>query len=212
MKRAAAPAPRRGAAKAAKAEPEDDAGAARARALTAAASGATLSGAAALAALDAVTPCLPGGCRRTRDAPNCLCRLVPPPGGHREGGLWARVPAALATLNGESDTPARKVRRGTHAASSLPSFTPRAALTHPPPATQDFAQPAGLANLGATCYVNAVLQCLYSNVTFRAGIYAAEQALLDSSPPLRQLRCVACAALGGPFATPFRHCLGFRSA
>jgi hypothetical protein len=109
MKRTAAPAPRRGA-KTAKAEPEDDAGVARARALNAAAAGDALSGAAALAALDAVAPCLPGGCRRTRDAPNCLCRLVPPPGGHRDGSLWARVPAALAALNSETDTPLRKAR------------------------------------------------------------------------------------------------------
>jgi hypothetical protein len=36
-----------------------------------------------------------------------------------------------------------------------------------------------------------VLQCLFNNAPFRAGIYAAEPALLDASPPLRQLRCVS---------------------
>jgi len=122
MKRdaSAAPPTRRGAAKAAKAEPAEDVSAARSRALTAAASGTVLSSAAALAALDGATPCLPGGCRRTRDVPNCLCRLAPPPGGHRDGGLWARVPAALAALNGETDTPMRKARAPARARASRP--------------------------------------------------------------------------------------------
>jgi hypothetical protein len=50
-------------------------------------------------------------------------------------------------------------------------------------------QPAGLNNLGATCYVNAVLQCLFSNAAFRAGVYAAEPAVLERAPALRLLRC-----------------------
>jgi hypothetical protein len=31
--------------------------------------------------------------------------------------------------------------------------------------------PIGLLNLGATCYMNVLLQCLFMNPTFRQGIY-----------------------------------------
>lgn len=110
MKRTAAAGPRR-APKAAKTEPEEDAGAAKARALAAAGAGGALAPAAALVILDATTPCAPGGCRRARpDAPNCLCRLAPSAGGHREAGLWARVPAALAALGDDPSESHRTAR------------------------------------------------------------------------------------------------------
>ncbi len=98
MKRSPVTGPRR-APKAAKAAPGDDAAAAAARALAASAGGGALGARAAAALFDAAAgPCTVGGCRRARDAPACLCRLAPAPGAHREPGLWARTPAALAGL------------------------------------------------------------------------------------------------------------------
>jgi ubiquitin carboxyl-terminal hydrolase 48 len=41
--------------------------------------------------------------------------------------------------------------------------------------------PAGLNNLGATCYVNSVLQCLFMNVAFRRGLYLVESKLACSN-------------------------------
>jgi ubiquitin carboxyl-terminal hydrolase 48 len=37
--------------------------------------------------------------------------------------------------------------------------------------TSDFTQPLGLRNLGATCYLNALMQCLFHNKPFRSCVY-----------------------------------------
>jgi hypothetical protein len=109
MKRSPPKAPRR-TQKAAKAEPAEDVGAAKARMLAATTQGEVLTARGALVLFDAALPCAPGGCRRTRDAPNCLCRLVPTLGAHRDGGLWARTPPALAALGPDTTGTHREVR------------------------------------------------------------------------------------------------------
>ncbi|ONM54367.1 UBP26, partial [Zea mays] len=47
--------------------------------------------------------------------------------------------------------------------------------------------PAGLTNLGATCYANSILQCLYMNIAFRSGIFSLELDVLEKHPVLDQL-------------------------
>ncbi|GAU47827.1 hypothetical protein TSUD_306380, partial [Trifolium subterraneum] len=42
--------------------------------------------------------------------------------------------------------------------------------------------PAGLTNLGATCYANGILQCLYMNKLFREGIFSAGPDVLRQQP------------------------------
>jgi hypothetical protein len=40
----------------------------------------------------------------------------------------------------------------------------------------------GLANMGATCYVNVLLQCLYANLPFRAAVYQWRHASEPDGP------------------------------
>ena len=119
---------------------------------------------------------------------------VPPGAAARRPPRWRAVGARAGGArdaqwrDGHSDAKGAHRRRGRASRPPNPSCH---ASTHALSAAQDLAQPAGLANLGATCYVNAVLQCLFANPAFRAGIYAAEPAVLAASTPLRELRCVA---------------------
>ena len=48
--------------------------------------------------------------------PNCLCKLIPEPGGTRKAGLWAKKPGALAELGPDPATLKREVGRAVTAA------------------------------------------------------------------------------------------------
>ena len=90
-------------------------------------------------------PCPPmskGGARRC----DCVCGLVPPVGAWRRSGLWQKDLDALVR-RAVGDDPRTLARR------------PRT-------------PPAGLKNLGSTCYVNAALQCLFALPSFRASVFA----------------------------------------
>ncbi|KAG2326869.1 hypothetical protein Bca52824_009597 [Brassica carinata] len=50
-----------------------------------------------------------------------------------------------------------------------------------------FFYPAGLTNLGATCYANSILQCLYMNASFREGVFSLEIEVLEKYPVLDQI-------------------------
>ncbi|KAF7830201.1 ubiquitin carboxyl-terminal hydrolase 26-like [Senna tora] len=100
------------------------------------------------------------GCRvNTKDNPNCFCALVPPPNGTRKSGLWQKMSGILDNLGPD------------------PTKDLRASAT----------SPAGLTNLGATCYANSILQCLYMNIPFREGIFSVEPDVLQQQPVLNQL-------------------------
>ncbi|KAG2699923.1 hypothetical protein I3760_07G211200 [Carya illinoinensis] len=99
------------------------------------------------------------GCRvNTKDNPNCFCGLIPPPNGSRKAGLWQKMSDILQALGPN------------------PTKDLRASKT-----------PAGLTNLGATCYANSILQCLYMNKPFREGIFSLEPEVLRQNPVLDQL-------------------------
>uniref|UniRef100_A0A2P2JYZ7 Ubiquitin carboxyl-terminal hydrolase n=1 Tax=Rhizophora mucronata TaxID=61149 RepID=A0A2P2JYZ7_RHIMU len=99
------------------------------------------------------------GCRvNTKDNPNCFCGLIPPPNGSRKSGLWQKVSDIV------------------HALGPDPCKDLRAAES-----------PAGLTNLGATCYANSILQFLYMNRSFREGVFSVEPDVLKQQPVLDQL-------------------------
>lgn len=100
------------------------------------------------------------GCRvNTKDNPNCFCGLIPPPNGSRKTGLWQKMADFINSLG---DDPQKDLR-----------------------ASDD--SPAGLTNLGATCYANSILQCLYMNSSFRKGVFSVEPDVLKDNPVLDQL-------------------------
>ncbi|KAA8524129.1 hypothetical protein F0562_010440 [Nyssa sinensis] len=100
------------------------------------------------------------GCRvNTKDNPNCFCGLIPPPNGSRKSGLWQKTSEIVLTLGPD---PSDDLRASTDS-------------------------PAGLTNLGATCYANSILQCLYMNKSFREGVFSVELEVLKEQPVLDQL-------------------------
>ncbi|KAJ0987329.1 hypothetical protein J5N97_005685 [Dioscorea zingiberensis] len=100
------------------------------------------------------------GCRvNSKDSPNCFCGLIPPPNGTRKTGLWQKLSDLILSLGPD---PCKDLRSSTDT-------------------------PAGLTNLGATCYANSILQCLYMNTSFRAGIFSVEPEILKRHPVLDQL-------------------------
>ncbi|XVF48123.1 hypothetical protein PTKIN_Ptkin03bG0165600 [Pterospermum kingtungense] len=100
------------------------------------------------------------GCRiNTKDNPNCFCGLIPPPNGSRKTGLWQKMSDIVQGLGPD---PSKDLRASAHS-------------------------PAGLTNLGATCYANSILQCLYMNKSFRQGVFSVEPDVLKQHPVLDQL-------------------------
>jgi ubiquitin carboxyl-terminal hydrolase 48 len=95
----------------------------------------------------------------SKDNPNCFCALIPPSNGNRKSGLWQKTQDLILSLGPD---PCKDLR------SSVDT-------------------PAGLTNLGATCYANSILQCLYMNTSFRVGIFSLEPETLSQVPVLGQL-------------------------
>uniref|UniRef100_A0A0A9DFG6 Ubiquitin carboxyl-terminal hydrolase n=1 Tax=Arundo donax TaxID=35708 RepID=A0A0A9DFG6_ARUDO len=100
------------------------------------------------------------GCHgNSKDSPNCFCGLIPTANGVRKTGLWQKT---QEIVRGLGPNPSMDLRDSTET-------------------------PAGLTNLGATCYANSILQCLYMNTAFRSGIFSLEPDVLKKHPVLDQL-------------------------
>ncbi|CAG9462213.1 unnamed protein product [Pedinophyceae sp. YPF-701] len=103
--------------------------------------------------------------------PNCLAGMVPSPEGTRVKGIWSKDHPSLCK---PGDDP-KQLRR------SAPS------------------QPTGLTNLGATCYVNALVQALFYVPPLRKGILHAND-VLRADPAISQLRRIFAMMQAGPFS------------
>ncbi|PNH10262.1 Ubiquitin carboxyl-terminal hydrolase 26, partial [Tetrabaena socialis] len=109
-------------------------------------------------------------CRANKkDQVTCFCQLVPAETSFRKKGLWQKDQAHLGTLGSD---PAERAR-------------------------EEGPKPAGLRNLGNTCYANAALQCIFSIPTLRNGIFNAEPQVA-SHDIFRQLQALFLGLQFGP--------------
>ncbi|CAM9626860.1 unnamed protein product [Laminaria digitata] len=95
--------------------------------------------------------------------PRCLYGL-----GEGKEGIWSSKPALIKAL-GQDMSGALKAVPASEMPPEASDSTPgdAAVASSPPPGF-----PAGLRNLGATCYLNSQLQALFANRGFRRGVYA----------------------------------------
>ncbi|KAI5076548.1 hypothetical protein GOP47_0008613 [Adiantum capillus-veneris] len=100
------------------------------------------------------------GCRvNNKDSPNCFCALIPLGGSRKTGILWQKDSDLEAAMGPDPHEILR------------PSMS----------------SPSGLTNLGATCYVNIVLQWLFRIKPFMRGFFAAEPELFEGQAVLQKL-------------------------
>ena len=107
--------------------------------------------------------------------PNHIDGILPSENGFRHKGIWKRTLDAVI----EADEPEPAAQRDIHST------------------------PAGLSNLGNTCYVNSALQVLFTNERFRYAILRLEQDVVDADDKgiLREVRKLFIDMQYGPNAT-----------
>jgi len=99
------------------------------------------------------------------NSPSCLCNIIPGPNSFRRSGLWAKKSSANASSGLKESDPAVWKR-------------------------DSLSAPVGLCNLGNTCYISSVLQCLFWIKEFRNSILSASMQELQDNDVIQSLRYV----------------------
>jgi ubiquitin C-terminal hydrolase len=105
--------------------------------------------------------------------PRCLYGL-----GEGKDGIWAKKPPQLAALGQDPVERYRQCMRPLGKAGEVED----AAADSDAAAVEHRLLPVGLRNLGATCYLNAQMQCLFHLLPFRRAVYECQ---LDTIADLR---------------------------
>ena len=137
-------------------------------------------------------------CKGKRENPNCLCGLIPLPGGYRRKGLWQKDPEVFANIGANPSDEKRQVKSvQTIAAQCSCKWHPcgcllleamQAGLSLHCVLLQSTSTPSGLNNLGNTCYVNSALQCLFMIRAFQQGLFSID-ADIAQQPVIAHIRC-----------------------
>eukprot|EP00890_Picochlorum_soloecismus_P003755 jgi/Picsp_1/4380/NSC_01886-R1_ubiquitin carboxyl-terminal hydrolase 26-like len=106
-------------------------------------------------------------------SPSCLCGVIPAPDSFRRSGLWAKKSSANASSGLKESDPAVWKR-------------------------DSLSIPVGLCNLGNTCYISSVLQCLFWIKEFRNSVFSASMLELQHNDVIQSLRNIFVKMHYGP--------------
>ena len=105
--------------------------------------------------------------------PSCLCGLIPAPNSYRMSGLWSKTAGKNVDDSIRDADPKASARKGKHS-------------------------PVGLSNLGNTCYINSVLQCLFAIDEFKYAIIGFSEPQLEKNDVFQSLRNIFVRMECGP--------------
>lgn len=105
--------------------------------------------------------------------PSCLCGVIPTPNSYRMSGLWSKAAGKNIEESISDSNPKGSVRKGKHS-------------------------PVGLTNLGNTCYINSVLQCLFAIDDFKYTILGSFERRLQENDVFQSLKNIFLKMECGP--------------
>lgn len=105
--------------------------------------------------------------------PGCLCGIIPAPNSYKMSGLWSKT-------------------AGKNVDDSIREADPKGS------ARKSRYSPVGLSNLGNTCYINSVLQCLFAIENFKYAIIGCSEPQLENNDVFQSLKNIFVKMECGP--------------